>query len=155
MLCGILFPLILGTRSIGLSSTPKSNYRNKKLPDSCFTSPPVDIEANLTRKQFESWIAEDIQLIADCVDGLLNSCNLQPVHIDKRLSDGRFCVCACGETDIQRKVWRTEYSRRRRVDDSCEGTRVERRCWCGSLNFPTSMPAACSHRDIQLFVEDT
>jgi len=47
-----------------------------------FYEPPADIEARLTRKEFESWIAEDIQLIADCVDNLLKSCNLQPVHID-------------------------------------------------------------------------
>jgi hypothetical chaperone protein len=47
-----------------------------------FFESPIDIEANLTRNEFESWIAEDIKMIEDCVDGLLKSCNLQPVHID-------------------------------------------------------------------------
>jgi len=68
-----------------------------------FYEPPIDIEANLTRKEFESWIAEDIQMIADCVDGLLKSCNLQPVHIDSVfLTGGSAFVPAVRQIFIER-----------------------------------------------------
>jgi hypothetical chaperone protein len=68
-----------------------------------FYEPPVDIEATLSRKRLESWIADDIRMIADCVDGLLKTCNLQPSDVDTVfLTGGSAFVPAVRQVFIER-----------------------------------------------------
>jgi hypothetical chaperone protein len=43
---------------------------------------PVDIAAQVSRQAFESWIAPDLEAIAQCVDRLLARCNITPREVD-------------------------------------------------------------------------
>lgn len=53
-----------------------------------FDEPPVQIEAEVTRDEFESWIAPDLQAIRLCVDGLLEECNVTPSDLDSVFMTG-------------------------------------------------------------------
>lgn len=48
-----------------------------------FRDGSMDIQANVTRTNFESWISEDIQSIESCVDGLLKTTGISPKTIDR------------------------------------------------------------------------
>jgi hypothetical chaperone protein len=43
----------------------------------------MDIVATVSREEFEGWIAEDLQSIERCVDGLLERCNLAARDVDR------------------------------------------------------------------------
>jgi len=43
----------------------------------------MEIEANVTRADFERWIADDLAAIEACVDGLLSSANIAPESVDR------------------------------------------------------------------------
>jgi hypothetical chaperone protein len=58
-----------------LSSRPSSRFQ--------FRVPGIEISAMVTRKQFEEWIAEELQAIAHCVDELLKQAELKPTRIDR------------------------------------------------------------------------
>ena len=47
-----------------------------------FTSEPVAMSTRVTREQFESWIGEELEMIAGCVDRLLAATGVSPVDID-------------------------------------------------------------------------
>ena len=47
-----------------------------------FSEAAVDIETNLGRSEFESWIAPEVQQIGDCVNRLLANCNVAPKEVD-------------------------------------------------------------------------
>jgi hypothetical chaperone protein len=40
------------------------------------------IEEAVTRQQFECWIAPEVRQISDCVDRLMNRCNIGPKDVD-------------------------------------------------------------------------
>jgi len=56
------------------SSGPHAHFR--------FESPDLTIEAEVSRKDFEAWIAPDLRRIAETVDEALASAGLQPAQID-------------------------------------------------------------------------
>ncbi len=48
-----------------------------------FADPEVDIEANVTRAEFETWIADELEAIEDCVDRLLRKTDTSAIEVDK------------------------------------------------------------------------
>ncbi len=48
-----------------------------------FSDGTIDLESNVERTAFESWIAEELSQISACVDGLLKTCSIQPTQVDK------------------------------------------------------------------------
>jgi Molecular chaperone len=48
-----------------------------------FRAEGIDIRAPVTRRQFESWIAEDVDRIAETVDRALRSARVRPEEIDR------------------------------------------------------------------------
>jgi hypothetical chaperone protein len=48
-----------------------------------FSDGVVDLEKKVERSAFESWIAEELTQISDCVDGLLKTCDIRPEQVDK------------------------------------------------------------------------
>lgn len=59
---------------IDLSRQPAAEFR--------FRDGSVDIVAHVQRSDFEAWIADDLQSIERCVDGLLASSNIAPCNVD-------------------------------------------------------------------------
>jgi hypothetical chaperone protein len=49
----------------------------------CFQIPGFEISAPVTRQQFEGWISEELQSIANCVDELLVQAGIHPSRIDR------------------------------------------------------------------------
>lgn len=49
----------------------------------CFRIPGFEISAPVTRQQFEGWISEELQSIANCVDELLTQAGIHPSRIDR------------------------------------------------------------------------
>ncbi|HVO96141.1 MAG TPA: Hsp70 family protein, partial [Terriglobales bacterium] len=47
-----------------------------------FSEPDLMIEEAVTRQQFECWIAPEVRQISDCVDRLMNRCNIGPKDVD-------------------------------------------------------------------------
>ncbi len=47
-----------------------------------FKDSPVDIRANVEQWQFESWIQQDVQAIAACVENLMARCNVSAREVD-------------------------------------------------------------------------
>jgi hypothetical chaperone protein len=47
-----------------------------------FSDGVVDLEEEVQRDSFESWIAEELRQIGDCVDNLLKKCGVQPGQVD-------------------------------------------------------------------------
>ena len=43
----------------------------------------MDIESTVTRADFESWIAEDLESIETCVDNLLATSKISPQKVDR------------------------------------------------------------------------
>jgi hypothetical chaperone protein len=48
-----------------------------------FKSSGVSIETKITRRDFESWIEDDLEKIGDCVDNALIKANIAPKDIDR------------------------------------------------------------------------
>jgi len=48
-----------------------------------FRDGSMDIQANVSRTDFESWINEDLQTIERCVDGLLETTSISPKTVDR------------------------------------------------------------------------
>jgi len=48
-----------------------------------FRDGSLDLRIPVTRTDFESWIAEDLRTIENCVDGLLESCGIEPRQVDR------------------------------------------------------------------------
>jgi hypothetical chaperone protein len=60
---------------VKLSSSPRTRL--------VFRNGPIDIEAEIARTDFESWIEPELAEIADCVDGLMESAGLAPERVDR------------------------------------------------------------------------
>jgi len=60
---------------VELSSAPEAVFR--------FSDSPLEIEAPVTRLQFESWIEEDMQTMAACVDRLLGNSGVDAKDVDQ------------------------------------------------------------------------
>jgi hypothetical chaperone protein len=58
-----------------LSSKPRSRFR--------FRHPPVEIDVEVQRSDFEEWIGEEIDAIASCVDGLLSGASVSRSEVDR------------------------------------------------------------------------
>jgi hypothetical chaperone protein len=65
---------------IALSEHPETTLR--------FRDPPAVIEAPVTRAEFESWIADDVQQIAGCVDRLLERAGISASAVDRVFMTG-------------------------------------------------------------------
>jgi hypothetical chaperone protein len=65
---------------IALSEQPETTLR--------FRDPPAEIEAPVTRAEFEAWIADDVQQIAGCVDGLLERTGVGASAVDRVFMTG-------------------------------------------------------------------
>jgi hypothetical chaperone protein len=48
-----------------------------------FADEDLEIDQPVTRAEFEGWIAEELDAMATCVDGLLRRARLRPGHIDR------------------------------------------------------------------------
>jgi hypothetical chaperone protein len=48
-----------------------------------FSDPPLEIELPVTRAQFEEWIAEDLEKMSSCVDGLLARVGVEARDVDQ------------------------------------------------------------------------
>jgi hypothetical chaperone protein len=48
-----------------------------------FRVPGIQVSHRVTRAQFENWISEEIQAIATCVDGMLESRGVRPSDVDR------------------------------------------------------------------------
>jgi hypothetical chaperone protein len=57
-----------------LSAAPSAEFR--------FASGSIDIRAMVERRAFESWIADELEKIAACVDSLLSNAGAQPKDVD-------------------------------------------------------------------------
>ena len=53
-----------------------------------FSEPPLVIEADLSRAEFEGWIAEDVAEMAACVDRLLEKTGARPAEVDRVFMTG-------------------------------------------------------------------
>jgi hypothetical chaperone protein len=53
-----------------------------------FSDPPLDIQATITRQQFEGWIAEDTNAMAECVDRLLARTGVSAKDVDQVFMTG-------------------------------------------------------------------
>ena len=47
-----------------------------------FVEPPVRVEQEVAREEFEDWVHADVRAIAECVDGLLGRCGAAPADVD-------------------------------------------------------------------------
>jgi hypothetical chaperone protein len=59
----------------GLSEGEEARFR--------FAHEDLEIDERVTRADFESWIADELDAMATCVDGLLRRARLRPEHIDR------------------------------------------------------------------------
>jgi hypothetical chaperone protein len=48
-----------------------------------FADPPLAIDVPVTRRQFEEWIAEDMEKMSSCVDGLLARVGVHAKDVDQ------------------------------------------------------------------------
>jgi hypothetical chaperone protein len=48
----------------------------------CFSEPSVNIEIPVNRNRFESWIEPEVQRIVNCMDRLLDNCNVDAREVD-------------------------------------------------------------------------
>lgn len=53
-----------------------------------FSEPPLVIDADLSRAEFESWIADDVAEMAACVDRLLANAGARPANVDRVFMTG-------------------------------------------------------------------
>lgn len=53
-----------------------------------FSDPPLEIEAHITREQFERWIGEETTAMAECVDRLLSSTGIPASSVDQVFMTG-------------------------------------------------------------------
>jgi hypothetical chaperone protein len=60
----------------------KCNLSNSALSEFHFNEAAVQIADNVSREQFENWIARELQQISTCVDRLLAQCNVTPKDLD-------------------------------------------------------------------------
>lgn len=65
---------------VALSSADQASFR--------FSDEPLSIEASVTRAQFEEWIAEDLEKLAGCVDGLLERVGVEARDVDQVFMTG-------------------------------------------------------------------
>lgn len=69
-----------------------------------FEDPPLEIEAPVTRRQFEEWIAEDMAKMESCVDGLLAR-----VGVDARDVDQVFMTGGSSFVPAVRRIFETRF----------------------------------------------
>jgi len=60
----------------------------RRQPADALRDPPAEIEAPVTRAEFEAWIADDVQQIADCVDRLLERAGISASAVDRVFMTG-------------------------------------------------------------------
>lgn len=60
---------------VELSRAPRSTLR--------FEAPPVRIEAEVTREEFESWIEDELEKISECVDRVLSETGTSTERVDR------------------------------------------------------------------------
>jgi hypothetical chaperone protein len=65
---------------VDLSSSDAARFR--------FSEPPLEIEANVTRAEFESWIADELLAMEACVDRLLARTGIGPAGVDRVFMTG-------------------------------------------------------------------
>ena len=65
---------------IELSARPSATFS--------FHEAPVSIEARVTRRDFERWIAPEVAAIAGCVDGLLAQTKIEAGEVDRVFMTG-------------------------------------------------------------------
>ena len=53
-----------------------------------FSDDPLEIDAPVTRAQFDGWIAEDLEKMSSCVDGLLARSGVAPGEVDQVFMTG-------------------------------------------------------------------
>ncbi|MDF2697448.1 MAG: putative heat shock protein YegD, partial [Labilithrix sp.] len=53
-----------------------------------FSDPPLEIEANITRAQFEGWISDETTAMAECVDRLLATTGIPASSVDQVFMTG-------------------------------------------------------------------
>jgi hypothetical chaperone protein len=58
-----------------LSAQPNADFH--------FSDGVIELNTAVERSAFEGWIAEELRQISDCVDGLLKTCAVMPVKVDK------------------------------------------------------------------------
>jgi hypothetical chaperone protein len=58
-----------------LSSHPNANFH--------FSDGVIELNTAVERSAFEGWIAEELQQLSGCVDGLLKTCAVLPAKVDK------------------------------------------------------------------------
>ena len=73
---GLGYPLHQAVQKVKcrLSEAPKATFR--------FQDGDPDLEADVTRTQFEGWIAEELLAIEQCVDGLIAKSGAHPHDVD-------------------------------------------------------------------------
>jgi hypothetical chaperone protein len=49
----------------------------------CFEVPDISISKQVARSEFESWIAEELDMISECLDHLLRQANVKTTQIDR------------------------------------------------------------------------
>lgn len=73
-----------------------------------FSDSPLEIEAAVTRSQFEDWISEDMEKMATCVDGLLAR-----VGVDRRDVDQVFMTGGSSFVPAVRRIFETRFGKDR------------------------------------------
>lgn len=48
-----------------------------------FSDGVIELERKVERRDFESWIGEELAMIAGCVDGLMKDCGVRPEQVDR------------------------------------------------------------------------
>lgn len=108
------FPLhrAVEASKLALSREPSARFR--------FDALPSPIEATFTRRDFEAWIAEELEAVGSCVDGLLARCGAAPRDVDRVfLTGGSSLVPAV------REIFATRFGAER-LDQGGEFTSVAR-----------------------------
>ena len=69
-----------------------------------FGEAAVEIEKQVARVDFESWIDPELRQIAACVDRLLNQCNVTPADVDAVFMTGGSSFVPAVKRIFERKI---------------------------------------------------
>jgi hypothetical chaperone protein len=74
-----LYQAVEGTK-VALSAQPEATF--------VFQDGPIDIRTQVSREDFSGWIGRELQILGDCVDGLLTQTGVEPPQVDRVFMTG-------------------------------------------------------------------
>lgn len=99
----------------------KARLSSEQTSDLLFKASNFQIEANVKRSDFESWIAEDIKAISDSVDKALDTAKLQTSDIDRVFLTGGTSFVPAVQTLFNERFQKAEVSSTNQFDSIATG----------------------------------